>query len=121
MNLFTLLQKNVMLTFLSYLRAFRAPTMPSIANSDPVQAAEPEYQRWFCANCGEHRQGAKAQGITSLAVISVLFGLTLLAMSMPIGGLFLLAAVLAPQRQPVMRCDYCKCGKFWTVSKKQSV
>lgn len=113
-----------MSTIFTNLRALRSATLSSAqAACEPqtqVAAQEPTYQRWSCANCAEHRMGAEAKGVTALAVISVLFGLTLLAMSMPIGGLFLVAAVLAPQRQPAMRCDICKCGKFWTVSKKQA-
>lgn len=116
-----------MSTIFTSLRALRSATLSSAqAACEPqtrahaVAESEPTYQRWSCANCAEHRTGPEAKGITGLAIVSVLFGLTLLAMSMPIGGLFLVAAVLAPQRQPAMRCDICKCGKFWTVSKKQA-
>lgn len=111
-----------MSTLFTNLRALRNSTLASAqAACEPnTVVAESTYQRWSCANCAEHRMGPQAKGITSIAIISVLFGLTLLAMSMPIGGLFLVAAILAPQRQPLMRCDICKCGKFWTVSKKQT-
>lgn len=93
-----------------------APTV-SLPLPGAAPAEQPVYRYWSCANCGEDRLGPKAKGLTRVAMAAIATGVALLAFSMPVGAVFLLAAVLAPKRQPAMSCSCCKCQMFWAVNR----